>query len=57
MILGTVLKEWRWARKLGIRAAAKEIGVSPSTLSRIERGENMDGQTLAHIIAWLLKMV
>jgi transcriptional regulator with XRE-family HTH domain len=36
------------------REAAKELGVSLSTLSRIERGEAMDGVTLAKILAWLL---
>ncbi len=54
MKLGYVLKEWRWAKKLGVRAAAKLMGVSAPTLSRVERGENPDGKTLAKIIKWLL---
>lgn len=40
---------------IGVREAAKEIGVSHGTLSRIERGEAMDGNTLAKILLWLLK--
>ncbi len=40
--------------ELGIREAAAELGISPATLSRIERGESMDGATLAKILHWLL---
>lgn len=37
-----------------MRSAAKDMGTSAATLSRIERGENCDGKTLAKIIKWLL---
>ena len=30
------------------------MGVSHGTLSRIERGEKMNGEMLAKILAWLL---
>jgi len=39
--------------KNGIRAAAKEIGVSPSTLSRIENGHLPDLETFKKICDWL----
>lgn len=39
---------------LGVREAAAEVGLSSATLSRIERGEAMDGQTLATVLRWLL---
>ena len=37
----------------GVRAAAKEIGISPATLSRIERGHVPDLATFALICEWL----
>jgi transcriptional regulator with XRE-family HTH domain len=39
---------------LNVREAATLLGVSHGTLSRIERGEKMAGETLAKILAWLL---
>jgi len=54
MKLGYVIKQYRYAERTGIRALAKELGISPATLSRIERGEAMDGWTLAKLIKWLL---
>lgn len=37
----------------GVRAAAKEIGISHATLSRIERGFHPDLTTLQKVAAWL----
>jgi len=37
---------------MGIRAAAKEIGISPTTLSRIERGHVPDLRTLDKVCNW-----
>lgn len=37
----------------GIRAAAVEIGVSPATLSRIERGHVPDIETFRKVCEWL----
>ena len=37
----------------GVRAAAKDIGISPATLSRIENGHIPDLDTFAKICAWL----
>jgi transcriptional regulator with XRE-family HTH domain len=54
MKLGEVIRRWRRNSDVGLREAAKQIGVSHGTLSRIERGETMDGVTLAKIIRWLL---
>lgn len=53
MKLGIVLKSWRESRKMGIREAAKLLGISHGTLSRIERGKNVDGRTLTKILTWL----
>lgn len=38
---------------MGVRAAAKEIGISPATLSRVERGHLPDLETFRKICAWL----
>lgn len=53
MRLGEIIRKWRVVSEKGIREVAKEIGISHGTLSRIERGENMDGQALAKILCWL----
>lgn len=38
---------------MGLRAAAKEIGISPSTLSRIEKGHVPDVGTLEKVCDWI----
>ena len=38
---------------MGVRAAAKEIGISPTTLTRIEKGNVPDVSTLDKICKWL----
>lgn len=38
---------------MGIRAAAAEIGISPTTLSRIERGNVPDMGTLHKVCLWI----
>jgi transcriptional regulator with XRE-family HTH domain len=53
MRLAEVLRSWRKMKDLSIRDVAHSVGVSAATLSRIERGENMDGVTLAKIFKWL----
>ena len=55
MKLCDVLRQYRWAIRVGVRELAAEIGCSASTLSRIERGHLPDGTTLALILLWLLK--
>jgi len=48
--LSKLLKKKRGAK--GIREVAREIDVSPATLSRVERGNLPDLQTFAKICAW-----
>ena len=52
--LAEVLKQWRYGARLSVRAAAHDIGIGYSTLSRVENGEWPDGRTLAIILRWLL---
>lgn len=49
--LGNLLARRRG--NMGVRAAAKEIGISPSTLSRIEKGHVPDVGTLEKVCEWL----
>ena len=39
---------------IGVREFARELGVSASTLSRIENGEEPSGRTLPAILRWML---
>ena len=48
---GQMIIEKRGA--LGVRAAAKEIGISPATLSRVENGNLPDLQNFKLICEWL----
>lgn len=50
---GQMLALWRWEHHLGVRDAAREIGLSPTTYSRIENGKPMDVPTLEKLVAWL----
>jgi transcriptional regulator with XRE-family HTH domain len=38
---------------MGVRAAAAEIGISPTTLTRIEKGNVPDVATLEKVCRWL----
>lgn len=49
--LGTITRETRGTK--GLREAAKEIGTSPATLSRIEGGKLPDISTFAKLCQWL----
>lgn len=53
MRLGSVIADYRWVNRIGVRDLAAEIGVSHPTLNRFERGFNCDADTLAKIMAWL----
>lgn len=55
MRIGELIKLYRAFEDFNIRDFAKELEISSATLSRVERGENMDGKTLAKIMNWMLK--
>ena len=50
-MLGRMLMEKRG--EIGIRAVAQQIGVSPATLSRVERGLLPDLETFSKICEWV----
>lgn len=47
--LSEVMKQLRELKGLGLREHARQLGMSPATLSRIERVHECDLATLAHI--------
>lgn len=49
-LAGLILKK---RGSMGVRAAAAEIGISPTTLSRVENGHIPDMQTLEKLCNWL----
>jgi transcriptional regulator with XRE-family HTH domain len=51
--LSSLLLQYRSNRNLGVRAFADELGVSQSTVSRIERGLPLELETWKKIEAWL----
>ncbi len=53
MRVADLLTNWRFINKLTLRDAAIEMGLSPSSLARIERGKIPDGDTLIRLMNWL----
>lgn len=51
--LGSILRAVREREGQSQRAAAKEIGVSFSTVSRAEAGATVDGVNAAKIMRWI----
>lgn len=53
--LATLLRLYRDIEGTNIRDFASELGVSVSTLSRIENGKEMNAKNLAKVLKWLLE--
>lgn len=51
--LGAMLRLWLASRRLTFRTAAKQIGTSPATLTRICAGKPCDVATWLKVQAWL----
>lgn len=55
-VLGDVLEQWRLGSGLNVREAAALIGISASTLCRLENGgTDPDAKTFLAILNWLLR--
>lgn len=54
MRLAKALKLMRATDSIGIREQAKAIGISPSTLSRIENGKPADPAAVIRLMVWLI---
>ena len=53
MRVAELITNWRFIKKLNMRDAALQMGLSASSLSRIENGKVPDGETLIKLINWL----
>lgn len=53
--LSEMLRQWRTIETISVRNLAADIGISAATLSRIERGYQMDLQSFLKLQTWLLK--
>jgi transcriptional regulator with XRE-family HTH domain len=54
MRLSKALKLMRGIENIGVREQARAIGISPSTLSRIERGMPADPVAVIKLVVWLI---
>lgn len=54
MRLGKMLKLYRVTAGHDLRELSAEVGVSASTLCRIENGTACDMRSLAKLIAWMI---
>lgn len=55
MRIGEVIRCYRRIKDVGIRETGIEIGISHGTLSRIERGEQIDAVTMMKLMRWLFE--
>lgn len=53
MRIAKLLRTWRFHADMKVGVAAEQIGISSSTLSRIESGKGLDGDTVVRLIDWL----
>lgn len=51
--LATAVETVQRHRGVSARGAAAEIGVSPSTLTRLKKGQKPDADGLVSMLAWL----
>ena len=55
MKIARVILLYRTAENMGVRDVARETGISSATISRIENGGAVDGDTLLKLLQWLFK--
>jgi predicted transcriptional regulator len=54
MVISEMIKLYRSKQSLNIRDCAKEIGISNSTLCRIENGKDCDLKSFVKLFTWLM---
>lgn len=52
--LSELIRIYRAVKGVGVRELAKEIGVTASTLNRVERGYPCESRVLSAILRWML---
>ena len=50
--IGAAIRRKRDNRRIGIREAARQLGMSPTTLCRMERGGNVQSRILIDVLNW-----
>jgi len=50
MLIGEIIKEWRYAKRISIREAGKRLDIPFATLSRIENNKPADGKTIVRLL-------
>lgn len=55
MRIGSVLHKWRINSDITTRELGRYIGVSASTISRIENGEEISATAMLALIVWLFE--
>jgi DNA-binding Xre family transcriptional regulator len=55
-MIGELISLYLRVNDIGVRDLAKELGISPATVSRITKGEQVDQKTLLKLIHWLFKV-
>ena len=53
--LSKMLSAYRQKHDITQRGLAKILGVAPSTMNRIEKGEDFDLNTFAKLLTWMIK--
>lgn len=53
MRIGQLLQKWRAIEDRAVRDLAAEIGISPSTLNRLELGQNIEADAMLKVNNWL----
>jgi len=53
MLIGELIREWRYAKRISIREAGKTLNIPYSTLSRIENDKPADGRTIVKLLTKL----
>lgn len=53
--LGRLMRLDRQVRNHGVRQVSADIGISAATLSRLERGHQIDSATMLKLWQWLLR--
>lgn len=52
--LAALIESHRWARRITVRDLAKELGMSPATVNRYERGVgDLSGRDIGKLLVWL----
>ena len=53
MILREMMTLYMAVHKMGTRELAKEVGLSPATVSRFLRGKGLELESAVRILAWM----